>query len=66
MTFSELESSLNLNQVLIDDIIREMKINNPITDVLKSSFNSKLKKLNKRRDKIIEQIKEKLNEAFPL
>lgn len=66
MTFLELESSLNLNQTLIDGIIRNMKINNNVSVLTKSSFNSELNKLNKQRDKIIDKIKAKLDESFPI
>lgn len=66
MTFLELESSLNLNQTLIDGIIRNMKINNNVSVLTKSSFNSELNKLNKQRDKIIDKIKVKLDESFPI
>ena len=58
ITITELESCLNLNQVLIDNIIRRSKINN-IQDI---QLQKKLNELNKQREIIINQIENKLNE----
>ena len=58
LTITELESCLNLNQVLIDNIIRRSKINN-IQDI---QLQKKLNELNKQREIIINQIENKLNE----
>ena len=54
----ELESCLNLNQVLIDNIIRRSKIN----DIQNIQVQKKLNELNKQREIIIKQIENKLNE----
>lgn len=58
LTITELESCLNLNQILIDNIIRRSKINN-IQDM---QLQKKLNELNKQREIIINQIENKLNE----
>lgn len=58
LTIIELESCLNLNQILIDNIIRRSKINN-IQDM---QLQKKLNELNKQREIIINQIENKLNE----
>ena len=58
LTITELESCLNLNQILIDNIIRRSKINN-IQDI---QLQKKLNELNKQREIIIKQIENKLNE----
>ena len=58
LTITELESCLNLNQILIDNIIRRSKINN-IQDI---QLQKKLNELNKQREIIINQIENKLNE----
>ena len=58
LTIIELESCLNLNQILIDNIIRRSKINN-IQDI---QLQKKLNELNKQREIIINQIENKLNE----
>lgn len=65
MTILELESCLNLNQVLIDNVVREMKINNVNDNAINKKFSSRLSDLNSQRDKIITEIELKLNEAFP-
>ena len=58
LTIIELESCLNLNQILIDNIIRRSKINN-IQDI---QLQKKLNELNKQRQIIINQIEKKLHE----
>ena len=58
LTITELESCLNLNQVLIDNIIRRSKIN----DIQNIQVQKKLNELNKQREIIIKQIENKLNE----
>ena len=58
LKITELESCLNLNQILIDNIIRRSKINN-IQDI---QLQKKLNELNKQREIIINQIENKLNE----
>lgn len=58
LTITELESCLNLNQVLIDNIIRRSKIN----DIQNIQVQKKLNELNKQREIIINQIENKLNE----
>lgn len=54
----ELESCLNLNQTLIDNVIRSSKIN----DIQGIRVQEKLNELNKQREIIINQITKKLNE----
>ena len=58
LKITELESCLNLNQILIDNIIRRSKINN-IQDI---QLQKKINELNKQREIIINQIENKLNE----
>ena len=58
LTITELESCLNLNQVLIDNIIRRSKIN----DIQNIQIQKKLNELNKQKEIIINQIEKKLNE----
>ena len=58
LTITELESCLNLNQILIDNIIRRSKIN----DIQNIQVQKKLNELNKQREIIINQIENKLNE----
>ena len=58
LTIIELESCLNLNQILIDNIIRRSKIN----DIQNIQVQKKLNELNKQREIIINQIENKLNE----
>ena len=58
LTITELESCLNLNQILIDNIIRRSKIN----DIQNIQLQKKLNELNKQREIIINQIENKLNE----
>ena len=58
LTITELESCLNLNQVLIDNVIRRSKIN----DIQNIQVQKKLNELNKQREIIIKQIENKLNE----
>ena len=58
LSIIELESCLNLNQVLIDNIIRRSKIN----DIQNIQVQKKLNELNKQREIIIKQIELKLNE----
>ena len=53
-----MESCLNLNQVLIDNVIRRSKIN----DIQNIQVQKKLNELNKQREIIIKQIELKLNE----
>ena len=59
LTITELESCLNLNQILIDNIIRRSKIN----DIQNIQVQKKLNELNKQREIIIKQIENKLNET---
>ena len=61
LTITELESCLNVTQFLIDKILTEAKMNNPNYDL---EANTKLKVLNKYQTKIINEIKEKLDENF--
>lgn len=58
LSIIELESCLNLNQILIDNVVRSSKIN----DVQNIQVQKKLNKLNKQREIIISQIIKKLNE----
>lgn len=58
LKITELESCLNLNQILIDNIIRRSKIN----DIQNIQLQKKLNELNKQREIIIKQIEFKLNE----
>lgn len=58
LKITELESCLNLNQILIDNIIRRSKIN----DIQNIQVQKKLNELNKQREIIIKQIELKLNE----
>ena len=58
LSIIELESCLNLNQILIDNIIRRSKIN----DIQNIQVQKKLNELNKQREIIINQIENKLNE----
>ena len=58
LSIIELESCLNLNQVLIDNVIRRSKIN----DIQNIQIQKKLNVLNKQKEIIINQIEKKLNE----
>ena len=58
LSIIELESCLNLNQILIDNVVRSSKIN----DIQNIQVQKKLNKLNKQREIIINQIAKKLNE----
>lgn len=58
LTITELESCLNLNQILIDNVVRRSKIN----DIQNIQVQRKLNELNKQREIIIRQIETKLNE----
>lgn len=58
LSIMELESCLNLNQILIDNVVRSSKINN----IQSIQVQNKLNKLNKQRDIIIKQVEIKLNE----
>lgn len=58
LSIIELESCLNLNQVLIDNVIRRSKIN----DIQNIQVQKKLNELNKQKEIIINQIEKKLNE----
>ena len=59
----ELYYFYHLNQIMIDDALRSAKMNFPNgLNVRKSQL--KLDKYNKYRDKIIEQIEERLDEKF--
>lgn len=60
MNFCELESCLSLNQTLIDNLLRQARLNN-MEDV---SVKNELNRLNKQRNKIISLIEEKLDEEF--
>ena len=54
----ELESCLNLNQILIDNVVRGSKING----IQNAQLQKKLNELNKQRQIIINQIEKKLHE----
>ena len=58
LSIIELERCINLNQILIDNIIRRSKIN----DIQNIQVQKKLNELNKQREIIIKQIENKLNE----
>ena len=58
LSIMELESCLNLNQILIDNVVRSSKINN----IQSIQVQNKLNDLNKQRDIIIKQVEIKLNE----
>lgn len=58
LSIIELESCLNLNQTLIDNVVRSSKIN----DIQGIQVQKKLNELNKQREIIINQITKKLNE----
>ena len=58
LSIIELESCLNLNQILIDNVVRSSKIN----DIQGIQVQKKLNELNKQREIIINQITKKLNE----
>ena len=58
LSIMELESCLNLNQILIDNVVRISKINN----IQSIQVQNKLNELNKQRDIIIKQVEIKLNE----
>jgi len=58
LSIMELESCLNLNQILIDNVVRSSKINN----IQSIQVQNKLNELNKQRDIIIKQVEIKLNE----
>lgn len=60
MNFCELESCLSLNQTLIDNLLRQARLNN-MEDV---SVKNELNRLNNQRNKIISLIEEKLDETF--
>ena len=59
LTISELESCINLNQFLIDDVIRKAKMNGNTPATI---CQVKLNKLNRQRDIIINLIENKLDE----
>lgn len=63
-TITELESYLNLIQNLIDETLRQARINNP-KKIINPYIKIRLKKLNKQKDIIIEEIEKKIDEAFP-
>ena len=58
LSIIELESCLNLNQILIDNIVRGSKING----IQNAQLQKKLNELNKQRQIIINQIEKKLHE----
>ena len=58
LSIIELESCLNLNQTLIDNVVRSSKIN----DIQGIQVQKKLNELNKQREIIIKQVEIKLNE----
>ena len=58
LSIMELESCLNLNQILIDNVVRSSKIN----DIQNIQIQKKLNELNKQREIIIKQVEIKLNE----
>jgi len=60
LNITELKSYLDVIQCLIDNTIREAKMNN--TENLHS--NQRLQKFNKYRNMIINEIEEKLDETF--
>ena len=58
LSIIELESCLNLNQILIDNVVRGSKING----IQNAQLRKKLNELNKQRQIIINQIEKKLHE----
>ena len=58
LSIIELESCLNLNQILIDNVLRGSKING----IQNAQLQKKLNELNKQRQIIINQIEKKLHE----
>ena len=62
LTIVELESFLNVTQKLIDNIIREAKMND--LDSVFYNSQKKLDKLNKCRNIIIREINNRLDETF--
>ncbi|MDY4159450.1 MAG: hypothetical protein SOY02_04365 [Candidatus Onthovivens sp.] len=58
LSIIELESCLNLNQILIDNVVRGSKING----IQNAQLQKKLNELNKQRQIIINQIEKKLHE----
>lgn len=59
-TITELESLLNVTQFLIDNLMREAKINSTIS----LNTNQKLQKLTRYRTEIMSLIDRKLDEFF--
>lgn len=60
MDFCELKSCLSLNQTLIDNLLRQARLN----DMEDVSVKNELNRLNKQRSKIIALIEKKLDETF--
>ena len=58
LSIIELESCLNFNQILIDNVVRGSKING----IQNAQLHKKLNELNKQRQIIINQIEKKLHE----
>lgn len=58
LSIIELESCLNLNQILIDNVVRGSKING----IQNAQLQKKLNELNKQRQIITNQIEKKLHE----
>ena len=58
LSIIELEICLNLNQILIDNVVRGSKING----IQNAQLQKKLNELNKQRQIIINQIEKKLHE----
>ena len=58
LSIIELESCLNLNQILIDNVVRGSKING----MQNAQLQKELNELNKQRQIIINQIEKKLHE----
>ena len=62
LKINELESCLRLNQTLIDEVIRNAKINCGM-EIIKG-YQDKLDKLNKQKGIIINEIEHRLDEMF--
>lgn len=62
LKINELESCLRLNQTLIDEVIRNAKINCGMENI--KGYQDKLDKLNKQKGIIINEIEHRLNEMF--
>ncbi len=62
LKINELESCLRLNQTLIDEVIRNAKINCGMENI--KGYQDKLDKLNKQKGIIINEIEHRLDEMF--